>query len=516
MITLFVCITPLLLAETNALIEVKLFKDWVIKGERSFGNFNLSIKNTGTSPILLTQTPFHFQVGQLVTRPLPHNPNGDWEQQEKEYQLITWERGAFFNLLPEETHIYEGQKFYLMNQLPFSEEMRFTVSVYLGKGFWLDSVPQTVYGIVPDSVEQLTMIKDNTRNLQDPPRKLVVITHKNERWLYVTNAEFSSFFSICPFSLTNKIRVEPHDGAGLFKIWDGDKSMIFDMYKMMLTEGPDENNVYGKWTRERKQKAEADNAEVRHKKVEAVQAERGNAQTTPAEIAKSDNDPHVRQTAIGILNDQTVLAEIARNDASPNVRLSAIEKLNSQGVLAGIAKSDSVSNVRVAAMDRLYEQEALVEVAKNAKDSWIRQHAVRKLTDQVLLGDFAKNDNDGEVRRAAVPKLNDQTLLAEIARDDKAMSVRVAATVRLTNQVLLAETAKNDKDSDMRIAATYALTDQASLAEIAKNDKDSGVRQTAVRKLNSQNLLAEIVMSDKDKWVHQAATERLNQLKREE
>jgi len=269
MIALFISVTPLLLAETNALIEVKLFKDWVIKGERNFGNFNLSIKNTGTSPILLAQTPFLFQNGQLVTRPLPHNPNGGWEQQEREYQLITWEKGEFFNLFPEETHVYEGQKFYLMNQLPFAEETRFTVSVYLGKGFWLDSAPQTVYGVVPDSVESLAMIKDNTRNSQDPPRTLGIVTYKKERWLYVANIETDTSFSICPLSPTNKIRAEAHGGVGLFKIWDGDKPMIFDMYKMMLTEGPDENNVYGKWTRERKQKAEADNAEVRRKKTEA-------------------------------------------------------------------------------------------------------------------------------------------------------------------------------------------------------------------------------------------------------
>jgi len=45
--------------------------------------------------------------------------------------------------------------------------------------------------------------------------------------------------------------------------------MIYHLIKSVLTEGPDENNVLGKWTRERKQKAEADNAEVRRKKAEA-------------------------------------------------------------------------------------------------------------------------------------------------------------------------------------------------------------------------------------------------------
>ena len=80
-----------------------------------------------------------------------------------------------------------------------------------------------------------------------------------------------SYYSICPVSLTNKIRIEPHEGKGsLYKIWDGDKSMIFQKNNGMLLEGPDENNVFGKWTCERKQRAEADNAEVRRKKAEEM------------------------------------------------------------------------------------------------------------------------------------------------------------------------------------------------------------------------------------------------------
>jgi hypothetical protein len=45
--------------------------------------------------------------------------------------------------------------------------------------------------------------------------------------------------------------------------------MIYRDGQSIILEGPDENNVFGKWTRERKQKAEADNAEVRRKKQEA-------------------------------------------------------------------------------------------------------------------------------------------------------------------------------------------------------------------------------------------------------
>ena len=252
-------------ADTNALIEVEMFKDWVIKGEMNFGN--LAIKNTGTDSILLAKDPVYFQIGQLKARPLPRDFYAD-RAQEEHYKVMQWD-GEFFNLLPDETHVYEGRKFYLgdYNQYVFSNKMQFTVSVYLGKGFWLDSEPLTVNGVVPDSEVYLATVNNKKRN-SNWLSKLVVVTYKNERWLYQKSNTSNIYWLVCPLSLTNKIRVENYDDEEQFRIWDGDKPMIFHLTKSVLTEGPDENDVLGKWTRERKQRAEADNAEVRRKKAE--------------------------------------------------------------------------------------------------------------------------------------------------------------------------------------------------------------------------------------------------------
>jgi len=267
LVVILIGFASLSFAETNALIEVQFFKTWVIKGELNFGN--LAIKNTGEEPVLLAQDPFHFEEGQLLTRSLPRDPYED-SMKEKEYQRMIRGGDKLFSLLSGESYVYEGRKFYLTRRSDFAEKMRFTVSVYLGNGVWLDSEPQTVYGVVPDSKEHLTTITDVNGKYN-----LVAVTYKNERWLYKTmtdrlsrNAE-EIYFPVCPLNTTNKIRVEPYDNKEQFRIWDGDKFMIFHMTKSVLTEGPDENNVLGKWTRERKQRAEADNAEVRRKKAEA-------------------------------------------------------------------------------------------------------------------------------------------------------------------------------------------------------------------------------------------------------
>ena len=268
MIALLIGGAPCLFAETNALIEVKLFKDWMIKEEQFLDNFNLAIKNTGTDPIRLANDPVDFEIGQLAVRTLPRKPDTPDEKvwQEHQYQVIMQSGfgkigggSVFFELSPRETHVYEGRKFGAHNGFPFTDEMRFTVSVYLGNGFYLDSEPVTIKGVVPDSEEKVGAVGDVNGS-----RDLVAVTYRNERWLYTKLDRL--YFSDCPVSLTGKIRVEPHEGKGQYRIWDGDKPMVFNMYKSVLVEGPDENDVLGKWTRERKRKAEADNAEVRRKR----------------------------------------------------------------------------------------------------------------------------------------------------------------------------------------------------------------------------------------------------------
>ena len=255
-------------AETNALIEVKLFKDWIIEGEVAFGNF--VIKNTGTDSLPLAKRAFDFEGGQLAIFASEHESAREREGRYQDIERL----GGFISLLPGETHVYEDRKFLIENR---NGELHFKMPVYFGNGVWIDSEPVTFNRVVPDSKEHLETITHNKFARQGrvglTPQKLTLVTYKNERWLYSSFVSRSQnekelYFPICPLSLTNKIRIEPYDDEWLFKIWDGDKSMIYHKSNNALIEGPDENNVFGKWTRERKQKAEADNAEVRRRKAE--------------------------------------------------------------------------------------------------------------------------------------------------------------------------------------------------------------------------------------------------------
>lgn len=274
---LYVGLVPLLFAETNALIEVELFKTWVIGTEWCCGG--LTIENTGTVLLPLAKTAEDFEIRQLATRTLD-NKIGDLCRggpPDLMHRDIA-EGGEGFEMLPVgEKKLYEGRRFLFLPRVPFSETMQFKVSVYLGNGFFIDSKPVTVHGVIPESEECVATIGHNkfirAGKRKGPEWELVVITYKDERWLYKKslpipqlNISGASYIPVCPVSLGNKIRVEPYDNALLFKILDGDKSMIFHMNKGMIMEGPDENDVLGKWTRG-KREVQAHNDEVRRKKA---------------------------------------------------------------------------------------------------------------------------------------------------------------------------------------------------------------------------------------------------------
>ena len=261
-IAMLVCFAPLLFAEeakTNALIEVKQYKNWIL--EKECGFISLAIKNTGTAPILLAKTPNDFEMGQLRFAK-------DRKLCDELYLEICRYGDGFFKLLPAETHVYENRDFLLGPPHFVSDGKMFaTASVYLGDGVWLDSEPLSLNVVAPDSEEEVGIINNKKRNV-DYIYTLVAITYKKERWLCTKVVRSGNYYTVCPVSLANTIRVEPYDDEALFKIWDGDKTMIFDLNKGVLLEGVDENNVLGAWTRERKQRAEAENAEVRRKKIE--------------------------------------------------------------------------------------------------------------------------------------------------------------------------------------------------------------------------------------------------------
>lgn len=207
------------------------------------------------------------------------------------------------------------------------------------------------------------------------------------------------------------------------------------------------------------------------------------------------NDPRERKKAVLELENQNIIADMAKNDEDPNVRKTAVKKLelNYKNILEEISKNDKERAVQKAAKNRLKE----LELEK-----------INELNDQDALAEIAKNEKDGEIRKAAVCRLEDQNTLAWIVKNEKNSNVRLEAVRNLRNQELLIEIAKNDENPKVRGEAVYQLKDQEAIAWVAKNEKDLEVRRETITKLDPskwQDLLSDIARNDDSRLIRTAA-----------
>jgi len=134
-----------------------------------------------------------------------------------------------------------------------------------------------------------------------------------------------------------------------------------------------------------------------------------------ADIAKNDEDVHVREAAISklITPDQILLAEAAKKHLMAS---AAVEKLTDQALLAEVAKSYGNAS---DAVKKLTDQALLAEVAKNASNTHVGKAAVGKLSDQAFLADVARSCSDDEVRKAAIKKIKDLGRIQKVLSGEK-------------------------------------------------------------------------------------------------
>ena len=153
-----------------------------------------------------------------------------------------------------------------------------------------------------------------------------------------------------------------------------------------------------------------------------------------AAIAREDDDPRVRRTAVSKLGTVTVLADTLRHDGDEGVRDEAA------GVLLDIAlgayEADEPSSF--AALDALASlsaaaaQKHLVLVAKTAKRETIARAALSRLGDsQKALGSVARRAELEGVRLAALADLADPTELMATATRSTFRDVALGALDRL-------------------------------------------------------------------------------------
>ncbi|MFO1352560.1 MAG: hypothetical protein U1F68_18550 [Gammaproteobacteria bacterium] len=162
-------------------------------------------------------------------------------------------------------------------------------------------------------------------------------------------------------------------------------------------------------------------------------------------------DPLVRKEAIKALNDQDgALVELARADQDPGVRRTALGRVNDLGLLLATAREDSEAGVREYAQARFRN----LMVGREA-DSPPLATRLAMLTTPLPAGmaDFlAQHGIEPELRLAALDQVHPESLLGDIACDDPSAQVRLAALVRIHSIDILERVAKHARNRDKRVS----------------------------------------------------------------
>lgn len=124
---------------------------------------------------------------------------------------------------------------------------------------------------------------------------------------------------------------------------------------------------------------------------------------------------HVRDAALGLVNDEDALMDIHLHHAYAETRRDAACKIKEQSKLWAIVQNCDDAEVLRYAVARIEvsgeEQRIFMEnLATNHKDDGVRAVAVEKITNQKLLADIARTDGSREVRIHAIHLLEDEKL----------------------------------------------------------------------------------------------------------
>jgi exonuclease SbcC len=161
-------------------------------------------------------------------------------------------------------------------------------------------------------------------------------------------------------------------------------------------------------------------------------------------------DPGSRCQAIeagGVPPD--ALARMAREDQEPAVRLSAVERLSDLELLAALTGTEPLTEIRAAASRR--QREVLAAPLSAGPPLAARLEAIARAASAQLCSYLAREAEAPEIRAAALERVQETAVLCAIAVDDALASLRRAALERIDDPQGWERVAREARNKDKQI-----------------------------------------------------------------
>ncbi len=200
-------------------------------------------------------------------------------------------------------------------------------------------------------------------------------------------------------------------------------------------------------------------AEVRAQAVAALDPRQD--QDTLTKLAREDDSPRVRATAVAALLDLNLLDRLIEEDTDSTVREAASERF--MALLAGTVDGAPATATRLRLIEHTGNARVLLHVASHSPDSDCRHAALAAIDDPRTLYRLALDGGDAALRLAAAERLEDAALLRQLGREGRDKKVvRVARDRVKALQKQDAEARRHGEQLDALIDALEQLAQHSA------------------------------------------------------
>ena len=206
-----------------------------------------------------------------------------------------------------------------------------------------------------------------------------------------------------------------------------------------------------------------------------------------------------RNASLKNITDEKIIVDKASNDPSFRVRKTAVSKLKGnkhQDLLKQIATNDDNPYVREEAVGNITDDEFLKKIVFEDEDSYVTRKALQKINadkNPDFFKDLYANSNSIGMKQEAIrnlPSKGNQEFFKEIVFENEDFSEKALSKIE-DEDILLEISLNKDVYNSIRTRAIKKIDDQEILVKLANELENDDLKKLAVIKLEGENLKEE-------------------------
>ena len=223
-------------------------------------------------------------------------------------------------------------------------------------------------------------------------------------------------------------------------------------------------------------------------RLAAVESLKDKQQKVFQQMAAQDEDPRVRQAAIGRLQDPFQLAQLSKEDPDPATRLRAVAQLEDEDLLRRLLEDAEDPQVVVAVAEKLGDLAPILEQVRRTADTALFANVLDRLEASALV-DMAHQAPSEGIARMAIEALQREEDLETLASGEGSTAVLAAENLAQWQALKAHLAALENEEQAQRLEAVKTLGASGSRRAVGPLVALAG-QQTEPTALRLESLIA--------------------------